>query len=857
MSRKFYKYGNGRTREQVNEKLVGLVKEALMACKNREGNAIDFSNFDTFMVIHAGIGSETSAGLNDIPSAYISREDFQEYLGSIMVIDGKEIDSGIIVPEKISSIGIGGLNGIMAQMFGHRLGLPSLSNNKDGLPAAGGWCLMDTGGMAWGYRTRGFVPTHPCIWSKIELGWVESVVVTSDTTLDISATHIDNKIPRAVKVPITNDEYLLIENRFNYASRDSLATAVYSDSDTSGVWLEVDHYDAYIPGSGILIWHVNDCIIRENRHDGTINDDPYRRGLDLLEADGQQDIGAYIGFGDPRGEYAEGHSVDTFKLNGRSLLSPTTNPHSGSMWGASSGVTIQINSAPGEIMNVSISFRGKMKGFPLSLGADGNIAVADLDGDGIDELIVSGNDSTLVVTSEGKLVGSISYINHPAVYYDDDTLSNNLVLHLLDEQDRINGYETYAMREGYITAIQRVNMDFIESYCMSRGHVVITKIMDETRFIFDADLQYTLYRSDRISSVYSPPYVDKYIQTNLPDTTFVKSMAVANVFIAVLGENNTLYLGQFGDETLSSYPLDTHESFGPVLADMNRDDKYETILTCDKTIRFYQPDGSFKVSMLSDNPVGAPVAADIDLDGYPEVIQCTEKQIFAFRHEGAIVNGFPFSLPPGDTEEMITSPPIVVDLNNDRRPDIACATSNERLISFDPSGLITPGFPIALAGRVEKTPAVFKRAESDSIAIAYLTDDGMLMAHDLGTTVNDDMYIWPMWKGSPGLTSALLNSKISSAIKNTALFEAYCYPNPITENTGTFRITTTSATDCTITVYTVDGIKIFERHIPEHDIIPGVPNEVTMNASGLASGLYIARIKTRKNSLKYKLGVMK
>ena len=122
---------------------------------------------------------------------------------------------------------------------------------------------------------------------------------------------------------------------------------------------------------------------------------------------------------------------------------------------------------------------------------------------------------------------------------------------------------------------------------------------------------------------------------------------------------------------------------------------------------------------------------------------------------------------------------------------------------------------------------------------------------------DDAMYAWPMWKGGPELTSALLNSKIISDVKTSARFEAFCYPNPITGNTGTFRITTTSATDCTITVYTADGIKIFERYIPEHNIIPGVPNDVTMNASGLARGLYIAHIKTRKNSLQYKLGLMK
>ena len=36
MSKKFYKYGNGRTKEQTNEKLVELFEEALLICNKRK-----------------------------------------------------------------------------------------------------------------------------------------------------------------------------------------------------------------------------------------------------------------------------------------------------------------------------------------------------------------------------------------------------------------------------------------------------------------------------------------------------------------------------------------------------------------------------------------------------------------------------------------------------------------------------------------------------------------------------------------------------------------------------------------------------------------------------------------------------
>ena len=114
-----------------------------------------------------------------------------------------------------------------------------------------------------------------------------------------------------------------------------------------------------------------------------------RRGIDLLEADGRQDIGAFFGFGDERAEYSEGHSDDTYKLSGTSVLSPLTNPHSGSMWGGRSGITVEALSDPGEIMRVSVSFGGKLPGFPVSVGAGGTLTAVDLLGDDGDELLVT------------------------------------------------------------------------------------------------------------------------------------------------------------------------------------------------------------------------------------------------------------------------------------------------------------------------------------------------------------------------------------------------------------------------------------------------------------------------------------
>ena len=71
---------------------------------------------------------------------------------------------------------------------------------------------------------------------------------------------------------------------------------------------------------------------------------------------------------------------------------------------------------------------------------------------------------------------------------------------------------------------------------------------------------------------------------------------------------------------------------------------------------------------------------------------------------------------------------------------------------------------------------------------------------------------------------------------------------PISGNRGTFRVTSAGKSDCTITLYTADGLRVFEQYIPESDMLSGVPNEVSFDAADLSSGLYIAKFETRQKT---------
>ena len=124
---------------------------------------------------------------------------------------------------------------------------------------------MDVGANTSGYvRTDslawvvGFAPPHPMAWSKIQLGWIEPVVVRRDTVLSLLATDRSGDLPKAVRIPIDAREYFLLENRQQRGQRGVVEgedeEKVWIDPNQvtieEGVWVAMEEYDAFVPGVG-------------------------------------------------------------------------------------------------------------------------------------------------------------------------------------------------------------------------------------------------------------------------------------------------------------------------------------------------------------------------------------------------------------------------------------------------------------------------------------------------------------------------------------------------------------------------------------------------------------------------------
>ena len=270
--------------DDANTPIFELAREAIIKADAH----VDFSGYDSdnngvldpeelsICIIHAGYDQAYTGNKKDIWShfGYILGRD---YGFPDLIVDGVRISKhyGDYVGAYWMVAEFDPL-GVFVHEFLHDLGLPDLYDTDYSSDGIGDWGVM-AGGI-WLSNPPGSCPAHPCAWSKLKLGWIKPIVVDKPIN-DASLLHIERS-PTAFKLEISQNEYFLIVNR------------------------QKTGYDRYIPGSGILIWHIDESA--EN------NDDENHKLVDLEEAHGRvQDLDYFGGnTGDPYDAFFYPHKTE-------------------------------------------------------------------------------------------------------------------------------------------------------------------------------------------------------------------------------------------------------------------------------------------------------------------------------------------------------------------------------------------------------------------------------------------------------------------------------------------------------------------------------------------------------------------
>jgi len=244
-------YGAPSGGQKDNPLLYELVTEAVRAADAQ----VNFADYDLdrdgwvdyLQVVHAGRDEAMSGSPNDIWS-----EMYYDF--DTPVVDGKRVGIYSMVSEYDPM-------GVFAHELGHQIGLPDLYDtdgpgNGGDTDGAGLWDIMAAGA----FLGNGDVPSLPSAWSRTLLGWTNLLTVTSNTNGLQLASAARNGTVLRINVPGIPNEYYLVECRVQTG------------------------FDSHLPGSGLLIWHIDDS--RGNLNLNDLETRPGKKRVTLEEAHG-------------------------------------------------------------------------------------------------------------------------------------------------------------------------------------------------------------------------------------------------------------------------------------------------------------------------------------------------------------------------------------------------------------------------------------------------------------------------------------------------------------------------------------------------------------------------------------------
>ncbi|MCK4272124.1 VCBS repeat-containing protein [bacterium] len=845
-------YSPNLTESENDRRLAEFFRDALETAD--AAGTIDFSQFDALVIFHAGVGADIAFSYdetpNDIPSAYMDLEWLSQSLGSqyaqgVPVNGGTYlVQEGLWMPETLNQRDVEfGLTGLMALLFGHRLGLPNLYNSADGSSGIGSWGLMDQGSG----NELGLIPAVPCAWSRIFLGWERPVLVRDSLEVAIDALVVRGSNTTVLKVPINADEYFLIENRQRDAWGDSIVAQI-----EGGVLLEVDEYDWGIPGSGLLIWHVDEKVIRENYESNTVNADPYHRGVDLEEADGFQDIG-HILYG---GYVTYGMPEDAFYQGNNTAFTPTSNPNSNSYSGADSHIFVTGIGPSGATMTCDVSIDTYQPGWPDSMAvslAENPPLVGDLDGDGDMEIVMNTPDGRVFVWNHDGtpfLPGADSSALFVQLA---DSIAGSAALGDLDEdgdQEIVLGAVSGDVHCWNHDGEELDGFPFnVESPISSAALLIrVPGVFCGTRIVVGTANGWVYELA--------PGEEDKITwRVNLGEST-ITALTVADgaswpfVYRVIAGTANgqVFTFCPLGEGSIEPRVIQTPaEIMGLVWGDLDRDDQIVEIIATCAGGQIYVWDLYRHLTtgwpVQIEGPLSSsPVLGDIDGDGYLEVVVVGTDEIWAWNYNGSPVSNFP--IPLKDTGTMKSSP-ILGDVDGDGQVDIVVGTPAGLLVAHDRFGDPLQGWPLACAGAVNSSPTLADIDGDGDIEILAGDEAGWMYVWDLAAEPDSAQLPWPTWGHDFRHTGGFPSCELPSPPQAGELMPAasvYNYPNPTEGQSTTIRYRLGQEAEVDIRIYDLSGDLVAD--------LPGTgfahtENEVVWDLSDVVSGVYLCRVEAR------------
>jgi len=860
-------YSSKSDDETNDERLAQLFYEAVMMAADDAGNYV---GFDVVIVFHAGVGKDFTFQLDltpfDIPSALLDRDFLVENLSAsdFSQLENLGVTTGLILPETQSQADFNiALNGTITLLFGRFLGLPSLWNTDTGDPGIGKWGLMDQGSN----NMDGAVPARPSAFSRIFMGWEDAVSVRQGENLQVFTAENDSD-PNIYKILINSKEYFLIENRSRTTQDKTGFEELIVGGDTayvkfdplgSGVIVKVSEYDAGIPGSGLLIWHINESVVDEFYSTNRINADKDHRGVDLEEGDGSQDIGEEFGFLQPGSGSENGTPWDAFyaknpvwyfqnsdwqaDADSTVAFTSATSPNTNSSAGGKSGIKITNISKAGSRMTFNVRSDFLADGFPLFLGsatALSSPAVGDLDGDGNKEILIAVQDGTL----HGWTIRADSL---PSVYMGGedfkyivstrgDTLSkerigifadsvgsifNNIIISDIDGDDTLE--VVVATTDGKVIMYEPE-----EGAILDNRADIAWSILFSDKILADPIASNGIVFVGSVSGTISEINSGGNLLNSLSSATKIQNMTLPDGGTVIASEDNiisgNIYTSGNMIVTLSKEGI--LKVFGSTSSNLiNADHEFD----------------------IGESVLSSLAMADINKDGDLEIIVTGDNKLWAFNGNLTLVENFPVTIGVRESIGKILSSPVIGDIDGDGSPEIIFGAPDGMIYGYHSDGTIVEGFPLSTGASVSSTPVIVDAIPRGAIEIVAASDDGWLYmwsVPDNGATGASQPYLpWSVVAGSNERTNyapASPNSPPAGTIEILSQEKVFAYPNPVEGSEVRIRYFVNQSGSVDIMIFDMAGE--FVTQLLNSNIIQNEYNETIWNVKDVSSGVYLARV---------------
>ncbi len=897
-------YGDTTSWEAIEIGLVRLMRDAFKIAD--QDPTIRFADYDEFIIFHAGSGLQSDFGLRrdspfDLLAGEIPPGALEAYLGVpyILVDEGRtRIEQATVLPEMMRQdtmykdqtnlAGMVGLAGTLAHEFCHLLGAYDLYDVTGVTMGVGGWSLMGYGGWLGDYGAGvppGVIPGFLDAYTRVHLGFVlplevrvprESVLVFA-AAMDTARfwQHQDTSAPTIVKIPITADEYFLLENRrVDVAHPD---TIIVHDSDGVVVYVDHNEYDFFQPGSGILIWHVDESVIADYGPYNAINIFPERKGVDLEEGDGVQDFDVpWYSSWDPYSEIY-GNKFDPFFKGGyNDRFTARTNPSSDGYFGKSFlsvevlGSVDSTDRLKDTLMSVRIGWELYQNGFPQYVSGVPLLSprAADLDGDGQLEL--------LVADTNGMMRAWRANGDPVPWFYGNPGMTLSAIPAIGDVRAGPNPEIVLAGTNGEVKVYAADSSGAARAAVRTKDRILAAPVLadldgDGKKDIIVACTDMKLYAWGWRDGLQLLPGFPIEVGAELRAAVAVTDTVRPQ--IAVLSGDGRLFLYEPDGRLVAGFPVELsnvayYNTAQPLIGDFDRDGIKEIAVVAGGEFhnRLYLVDLEGKIKHRSREIIRQPflgslAAADITGDGRLDICVASRNDLFAFNPNGTLVTNYPFKQDSlyriqelagnwiiyYDVPFLYLSSPLCTDLNGDGRVDLVIGSPHYGLLGFDgATGRSLPYFPLMTTAAINAPPLAVDLDGDGDLELAAGSENGILYVWDIPAASSGIK--WGCVHHDPANTGLIPDAELPDVSQpdSAAVSYFYMYPNPAgKEVVARYGL---GPYESRVKIQLLDMAGLPSGPVLSGSALPGMDNETVIDLRKYSPGLYVVRLEVESRN---------